>query len=154
MKPALLFLAKFVALTAPLVWLWRAGGLSAYHALFAPLASAIYGWLGCEGIATPARDRYINFVPFLTLMLLTPGLRARRRIGGIALGLALLFALHVAVNATADRDTQRLSALASLILDAAPFALWIALAREFARGLLPRRRADATPSHSARSADA
>jgi len=40
MKPAVLFLVKFVCLTAPLIWLWQVGGLSVYHAIYSPIASA------------------------------------------------------------------------------------------------------------------
>jgi hypothetical protein len=92
MKPALLFLVKFVCLTAPFVWLWQVGGLSAYYALYNPVANAVYEWLGLEGVSAPARDRYINLVPFLALMVLTPNLSTRRRLGGTAIGLLILFA--------------------------------------------------------------
>ena len=102
MKPALLFLIKFVCLTAPLIWLWLAGGLNLYHAVYSPIASAIYEWLGFEGVATPARTRYINLIPFLALMVLTPNLSTRRRLGGTAIGLVILFSMHIAVNLTAN----------------------------------------------------
>ena len=136
MKPALLFLAKFVCLTAPFVWLWQNGGLSVYHALYSPIAEAIYEWLGFEGVATPARDRYINLVPFLALMVLTPNLSTRRRLGGIAIGMLILFMMHIAVNLTANPKTLRLPWPVSLALDAAPFFLWIIIANEFVRNFM------------------
>jgi hypothetical protein len=136
MKPALLFLAKFVCLTAPFVWLWQIGGLSAYHALYSPIAEAIYECLGFEGVATPARDRYINLVPFLALMVLTPNLSTRRRIGGIAIGMLILFMMHIAVNLTANPRTLRLPWSVSLALDAAPFFLWVIIANEFVRDFM------------------
>ena len=120
MKPAVLFLVKFVCLTAPFIWLWQVGGLSVYHAIYSPIASAIYGLLGFEGVATPARDRYINIIPFLTLMALTPGLSKRRRFGGAAIGLLILFAMHIAANLTANPKTLQLPHLILLALDAAP----------------------------------
>jgi hypothetical protein len=153
MKPALLFLAKFIVLTAPLVWFWRVGGLSAYHSFYSPIANAIYEWLGFQGIATPARDRYINFVPFLTLMLLTPKLSVQRRLGGLAFGLVVLFLLHIAVNLTADPETLRLSQLVSLTLDAAPFFLWIVIARDFVRNLIPRSGANESERESGSGGD-
>ena len=136
MKPALLFLAKFVCLTAPFVWLWQNGGLSVYYALYSPIAEAIYEWLGFEGVATPARDRYINLVPFLALMVLTPNLSTRRRLGGIAIGMLILFMMHIAVNLTANPKTLRLPWPVSLALDAAPFFLWIIIANEFVRNFM------------------
>ena len=136
MKPALLFLTKFVCLTAPFIWLWRAGGLSLYHDLYSPIASLIYEWLGFEAVATPARDRYINFIPFLTLMVLTPKLSTRRRFGGPAIGLVVLFLMHIAVNLTADPETLQLPHLILLVLDAAPFFLRVVIANEFFRGFM------------------
>jgi len=136
MKPAVLFLVKFVCLTAPLIWLWQVGGLSVYHAIYSPIASAIYESLGFEGVATPARDRYVNIVPFLTLMALTPGLSKRRRFGGAAIGVVLLFLMHIAVNLTANPQTLQLPRLVLLAMDAAPFFLWIVIANEFVRGFM------------------
>ena len=136
MKPALLFLAKFVCLTAPFVWLWQIGGLSAYHALYSPIADAIYEWLGFEGVAAPARDRYINLIPFLALMVLTPNLSTRRRLGGTAIGLVILFTMHIAVNLTANPKTLRLPRSVALALDAAPFFLWVIIANEFVRNFM------------------
>jgi hypothetical protein len=149
MKPALLFLAKFVCLTAPFVWLWQMGGLSAYHALYSPAAEAIYEWLGFEGVATPARDRYINLVPFLALMVLTPNLSTRRRLGGIAIGLGILFMMHIAVNLTANPRTLRLPWPVSLALDAAPFFLWVIIANEFVSNFMKRGGANTDVEGSA-----
>jgi hypothetical protein len=142
MKPALLFLAKFVCLTAPFVWLWQVGGLSVYHALYSPIANAIYEWLGFEGVATPARDRYINMIPFVALMVLTPDLSTRRRLGGIAIGLMILFTMHIAVNLTANPVNLRLPWPVSLAVDAAPFFLWVIIANEFVRDFINWRDAD------------
>jgi len=144
MKPALVFLVKFICLTAPFIWLWQVWGLSVYHALYSPIANLIYESLGFEGVATPARDRYINFIPFLTLMILTPKLSARRRLGGTAIGLVILFSMHIAANLTAIPGSLRLPRLVSLALDAAPFFLWAAIANEFIRNFLRASTASAT----------
>ena len=149
MKPALLFLAKFVCLTAPFIWLWQIWGLSAHHALYSPIAEAIYEWLGFEGVATPGRDRYINFIPFLTLMILTPNLSRRRRLGGAAIGLVILFTMHIAVNLTANPKTMALPRTVRLMLDAAPFFLWVVIANEFVRDFLQSSGADANAEKSA-----
>ena len=151
MKPALLFLVKFVCLTAPFIWLWQVWGLSVYHALYSPIASAIYECLGFEGIATPARTRYINIIPFLTLMILTPNLSVRRRFGGAAIGLLTLFSMHIAVNLAANPRTLALPRLVSLILDAAPFFLWVVIAREFVRDFLQRGTASTVEKEPART---
>jgi hypothetical protein len=154
MKPALLFLVKFVCLTAPFVWLWQMGGLNVYHAVYSPIASAIYEWLGYEGVATPVRIRYINFIPFLALMVLTPNLTTRRRLGGAAIGLVILFSMHIAVNLTADPWTLALPRPISLSLDAAPFVLWVVIANEFVLNFMSGRAANAAVEESTESRDA
>ena len=153
MKTALLFLVKFICLTAPFVWLWQVGGLKAYHALYSPVADVIYGWLGFEGVATPARDRYINLIPFVALMVLTPKLSIRRRLGGTAIGLLLLFLMHIAVNLTANPATLRLPRWSSLILDAAPFFLWVVIANEFVRNFMSSVTVKTSKEGSAESGD-
>jgi hypothetical protein len=153
MKPALLFLAKFVCLTAPFIWLWHVWGLSVYHALYSPIANSIYEWLGFEGVAAPARTRYINLIPFLTLMVLTPKLSTRRRLGGTAIGLVVLFLMHIAVNLTADPETLQLPHLVLLVLDAAPFFLWVVIANEFIRDFMRRGTANAAVEGSPNTPD-
>ena len=153
MKPTLLFLAKFICLPAPLIWLWQAGGLKVYHILYSPIASAIYEGLGFEGVATPVRARYINFIPFLALMVLTPNLSIRRRLGGTAIGLLIIFSMHIAVNLTANPETLRLPRPVSLSLDAAPFFLWFIIANEFLRDFMRGRTADADVEGSAGNED-
>ncbi len=153
MKAALLFLVKFVCLTAPFVWLWQNGGLYIYHALYSPVADVIYGWLGFEGVATPARDRYINLIPFVALMVLTPKLSTRRRLGGIAIGLVVLCLMHIAINLTANPQTLRLPRRTSLILDAAPFFLWVIIANEFVLKFMKQATANATEEGPAEDGD-
>jgi len=153
MKAALLFLAKFVCLTAPLIWIWMIGGLNVYDAFYSPIADAIYGWLGFEGVQTPVRARYINFIPFLALMILTPGLSTRRRLGGTAIGLLILFSMHIAVNLTANPVTLRLPRWVSLSLDAAPFVLWVVIANQYVLGFVKRQAANAAVEGSAGSGD-
>jgi len=144
MKATLLFLVKFICLTAPFVWFWQVEGFRIYHALYSPIADAIYEWLGFEGVAAPARDRFINIIPFLALMVLTPQLSVRRRLGGIAIGLVILFAMHIAVNLTANPTTLKLPRWAAMVLDAAPFFLWVVIANEFVRNMMGRGFARAT----------
>ena len=153
MKPALLFLVKFVCLTAPCVWLWQNGGLSAYHAFYSPIASAIYEWLGFDDVAASARDRYINLIPFLALMVLTPNLSTRRRLGGTAIGLLILFSMHIAVNLTAIPPTLRLPRWVSLAMDAAPFFLWVIIANEFVRNFISGQIAIANTEPSPKNED-
>ncbi len=139
MKQTLLFLAKFVALTAPLTWLWQVWGRSAYTAFYGPVAHSIYAVLGFDRVPTPSRERFINYIPFLTLMLLTPRLSPRRRLLGTALGMVALFFLHIAANLTEAPRSHALPIGVSLGLDAAPLLLWVLIAHQFVRDLASRR---------------
>jgi hypothetical protein len=128
------FALKVVALTLPLTWLWVNGGRAWYGWSLAPVADAIYALLGLDGVTFFPRDRYINQVPFAALMLLTPGLSLRRRIGGLALGAIAIFAVQMLVNAIALRGESGATSLPaglSVLCDAAPFVLWAAIARDF-----------------------
>ena len=142
-------LLEAVALSLLLTWLWLAGGRSAYEAFFAETARPLLHALGVYALPdSPARRRFVSVVPFLVLMLVTPGLAGRRRLGGILLGIPLLFLGHVALVAvealahgprrsTADSFSTLLPA--ALFADALPFALWaIFCADVLVR--VPRRR--------------
>ena len=134
MRRLLWFALKVVALTVPLTWIWVSGGREWYGSSLAPLADAIYALLGLDGVTFFPRDRYINQVPFAALVLLTPGLSARRRFGGLALGVVAIFALQMLVNAIALRGSPAATSLPaglSILSDAAPFVLWALIARDF-----------------------
>jgi hypothetical protein len=142
MKPVLLALLKIAAVSAPLTWLWMEWGREAYGQLFVQLSLPIYGLFGLTSmIPDGARDRFINYLPFLILMIITPRLPLRRRIIGIAVGFVILFLSHVAFayianqavnpdNTINSRGFRKIVA-ANSFSDAMPFVLWIVLAKEW-----------------------
>ena len=144
----LLPLLEAVALSVLLTALWLAWGEAAYQAFFAESARPLLRALGVHALPdSPARRRFVSFVPFLVLMLVTPRLAWRRRLGGILLGIPLLFLGHVALVAiealshTARRPTgDSFSTLlpAALFADALPFVLWALFAADALRGLWRR----------------
>jgi hypothetical protein len=141
MRRLLWFALEVVALTAPLTWLWVHGGRELYASCLAPVADAIYAGLGLDGVTFFPRDRYINQVPFAALMLVTPGLGARRRFGGLAVGALAIFSLQMLVNALALRGSPGATSLPaglSILSDAAPFVVWAVIAREFVARIAQR----------------
>jgi hypothetical protein len=79
----------------------------------------------------------------------TPGLAWRRRLGGILLGVPLIFLCHVGLVAveslshTRHRPTPDSFSMvfpAAVFADAFPFALWALFASDVLRGLLARAR--------------
>ena len=160
MKQLLLLLLKTLAVSVPLTWLWIEWGQNAYGALFSQLALPIYSALGMTAhIPEGARDRFINYLPFLILMLITPSMSWKRRAGGIAVGFVAIFFAHVAFDyATSltdlpggqiDQRGMRGRVSANAFSDALPFVLWVLIAW----GALRERLSRWLPQLEARSND-
>jgi len=152
-------LIEFVVLTVPLTWLWVMWAQDAYVALFIRAADPILAWFGIEQLAhSPAEERFVNYVPFLVLMVITPGLSLRRRLGGIGIGFLLIFLCHIGVVAVEHlaHTKHRLTPdpfstvfPAAMFTDAFPFILWAILANRFVRQMfarvIPSPQGDAPP---------
>jgi hypothetical protein len=129
--------------SAPLTWLWITWGREAYGKLFLTLSLPIYGLFGVTDLVPEgARDRFINYLPFLILMLITPRLSWQRRVVGTVTGFVVIFLVHVlfvylvstAQDPTAaamTRDGFMRIVPANALSDSLPFALWVLIAREF-----------------------
>jgi hypothetical protein len=138
-------LAELAAVSFLLTALWLAGGQAAYESFFAEAARGVLDALGLSAVPdSPARRRFVSYVPFLALMVATPGLAWRRRLGGVLLGIPLIFLGHVALVAvealshTRHRPTADSFTLvfpAAMLCDALPFALWAIFASDALRGL-------------------
>jgi len=139
---ALLVLLEIVAVSAPLTWVWIQWGRDAYGELFLALSLPIYGLLGLTDlIPVGARDRFINYLPFLILMIVTPRLSLRRRVLGTLVGFLVIFCSHLvfvyaATQADAAGGARTPAGFmrivpANTLSDALPFALWVLIAREF-----------------------
>jgi hypothetical protein len=158
-KRVVLLALEVVAVTIPLTWLWLVWGREVYHGVFVQLAGPVPGWFGLPSyrlIAVP--QRFINYVPFLTLMIVTPRLSPARRVLGTIVGFGLIFLGHlafyvvsVAVYAEHGMTPRAISALFPLLLlsDSLPFILWAIIARGVLRDAVGR----ATRSVFARAED-
>lgn len=163
MNRLLLPLAKFVAVTAPLTWLWIEGGRDAYHAFFIDVTQpmlAWYGWPKSQLGSVP--QRFISYVPFLALMLITPRITMTRRFWGTAIGFGLLFLSHagfvlasIAAYTEYGETPQAIKAVfgVMLLLDSLPFVLWAVICwdviRDTIEGVSGKIFGDAeSPKHS------
>jgi hypothetical protein len=151
-RPAFKIALACVALTVPLTWLWVEGLEDLYARGFAWLAAPLLEPFGAAGgvAESPARKRFVSYLPFLVLVLVTPGLSARRRLLGLLAGIALIFLCHVglvAVEALAQtrarptRDAFSTVLPAALFADALPFILWAVIAQDVLRARFRRRAA-------------
>jgi len=155
MKQVLLFTLSFVALTILLTWAWVSGGDVLYAKALRPFAHEIYDWLGLTGRGSLVRTRFINIVPFTSLMLLTPRLNLRKRLVGLAIGWLVLALSHIALNgfAKASGATGQLPPVAALASDAMPFLLWSVFAREFVRDTMAHVRGTAPEENAAENTE-
>lgn len=156
MKRLLLLLLEFVVLSVPLTWVWIHWGKAHYvRGLFATLG-VVYDLLGLPPTGRGAGGvslRYVSQVPFVVLMAITPGIHLRRRLVGWAVGALLIFASHVALVLLTDvafASGRRVGVTILplvVLVDGLPLLLWIVLARDFLRGVVPGLGGD-TPSAS------
>ena len=149
-KRVVLLTLEVVAVTLPLTWLWLAWGREAYHGVFVQLAGPVPAWFGLPSyqlITVP--QRFINYVPFLALMIVTPRLSLARRVLGTLVGFGVIAVAHlafyvvsVAVYAEHGVTPRAMSALFPVLLlsDTLPFILWAIIARDVLRDAIARIR--------------
>ena len=130
MKRASLVVLGFIFISIGLTWFWNEWARAGYAQLLNAVAPPIYELIGFGDARVGAlRERYINFVPFVSLLLVTPGLTLRRRTIGLALGLFFIFVCHLALNLTELLQPGRaLPVVPSIVSDALPFLVWIVVA--------------------------
>ncbi len=150
MRRILLLLLEFVAVSAPLTWLWLRWGQAAYGELLFAAMDPVYDLFGATHVRrSPAGHRYLAYVPFLALMAITPGMALRRRLLSLLAGCGLIFLSHVLLTvavdvayARYDDSGEAASALFPFLLlaDGLPFLLWYLLFRGFLHSLVARAR--------------
>ena len=136
-----LILLEFIAITVPLTWWWLHGGLDIYYGIFQRLGFPLLQEMGVNTFSPGlVRDRMISFVPFIALMLITPGLSWGRRFGGLAAGILFIFLSHVLLAYWAWVSFERNGEVPSsmddffpgmLAVDAFPFVVWAIFANQF-----------------------
>ena len=146
-RPLFVFL-EFVVLSVALTWLWLAWAQEAYTIFFEWLAGPVLRAIGSGRVAnSPAEKRFISYVPFLVLMVITPSMSLRRRLTGTAVGILLIFLCHVGVVAVEHLAQTRYRPTsdpfstvfpAAMFTDAFPFVLWAIIAKDFVRETFAR----------------
>jgi hypothetical protein len=139
MKKALLVVLAFCVVSVLLTVAWNEWLVDAYAAVFRTIAPAVYGLLGADDTLVYARrGRYINFVPFVSLVVVTPGIALRRRLVGLLLGIVALVAAHLVLNWTAGFSPgPSLPVVPAIVSDTLPFLIWLVVAYPVLVGLVP-----------------
>jgi hypothetical protein len=143
-KRVLLFAAKFVLLTVPLTWLWMEWGRGAYGRFFSTSVGPLYELLDLQMGPGGARERYVNYIPFLALMFITPRLSWSRRLLGTLAGFLAIFSFHVIFSvwvqiayppgAPSTSSGFAIYLPAILLSDSLPLVLWALLCHDFVSG--------------------
>jgi hypothetical protein len=139
MKKSILIILAFCVISIGLTWFWNEWARTHYAHFLNAVAPSIYELIGFGDARVGAlRERYINFVPFVSLVLVTPGLTLRRRTIGLVLGLFSIFVSHLALNLTELLQPGRsLPIVPSIISDTLPFLVWIVVAYPVLKKYLP-----------------
>ncbi len=134
----LLLTFEFLAITVPLGWLWIEWGRNAYLKLFVTVAEPVFLFIGVTTLKPQlVIDHFINYVPFIVLMVITPKLSVKRRIVGIAVGITVLFLGHIGLMSLAYVATSNYGLTQKafsvlfpglLVNDSLPFILWAIIA--------------------------
>ena len=139
MKKAVLVILCFGVVSIGLTWIWNEWARVGYAHLFNWMAPPFYDLIGFEDARVVGlRARYINFVPFVSLVIVTPGIPLRRRLIGLALGVCSISLGHLLLNLT-ERLHPGLSLpiVPALVSDALPFLVWLVVAYPVVVKFLP-----------------
>ncbi len=140
MKKAVLIVLGFGVISIGLTWIWNEWARLAYGHFLVAVGRPIYDLIGFGDVRVAGlRERYINFVPFVSLVLVTPGITLRRRTIGLATGLIAISASHLALNLTGLLQPGGLSLpiVPALVSDALPFLVWLVVAYPVVVKFLP-----------------
>jgi hypothetical protein len=157
LRRLLLLLFLFFALSVPLAWLWLEWGVGRYVVFLLKILRVLHdavGWpftgKGAGGLSL----RFVNHIPFLVLVLLTPGLSARRRFWGALLGSLVITGMHLFMITLANaaflmgRGAVFKIFPFVLVMDGLPLLIWVVVARDFLRALVPGLREAPPPSET------
>ncbi|MFH0930953.1 MAG: hypothetical protein V1890_03330 [Candidatus Zixiibacteriota bacterium] len=142
MKEKLLpFILKFIALSLILFALWHWKGEYYYFLFFNSIVPPLLRLFGIELILSPLLvPLFYNFLPFISLILITRGLKPKEMLKKLSLGLFLiflwqillaeiLFLIHTRIENPAS-PAFALYFILTLLNYSIPFALWLILARK------------------------
>lgn len=108
-KRVLIFIAKFLGVSLPLFALWMvAGYFYIIPVLF--VAKSLVQIFGLQVSGLPmALDIFSSTIPFISLMVITKGLKLPKRVSKVGIGLLILFLWHIVASVglylmTADNE--------------------------------------------------
>jgi len=136
-----LFIAKFLLVSLPLFVLWYWKGQDLYISILDDsLYFFLHTLLGVNSDFTFPKDIFNNLIPFVSLMVITSGMKFKKRVTKLGWGLLILILAHVVLSkliyllcpepGVVSRWYEKLSVPFYLFSEALPFLLWILFARK------------------------
>jgi hypothetical protein len=136
-----LFIVKFLVVSLPLFVLWYWKGQDLYISI---LDNSLYFFfhtlLGVNSDFTFPKDIFNNLIPFVALMVITRGMKFKKRVTKLGWGLLILILAHVVLSkliyflspepGVVSKLYEKLSVPLYLFSESLPFLLWILLARK------------------------
>jgi archaeosortase B (VPXXXP-CTERM-specific) len=135
------FIAEFLLVSLPLFILWYWKGLDLYISI---LDDSLYFFfhtlLGVNSEFSFPKDIFNNLIPFVALMLITRGMKFKKRASKLGWGVLILILGHVILSklvyflnpepGVVSKLYEKLSVPLYLFSETLPFLLWILLARK------------------------
>jgi hypothetical protein len=146
-----LFIGKFVLVSIPLfaLWFWRGEGWY-LEFLRQSLTLLLVKIAGLNVLCFPApKPILINLIPFVSLMIITKGIKPKIRLSQIAQGLLILVVWHMILTEgvyllldcqATSPAYEKLSVPLYLFSGTLPFILWILFAHRQVAGLFLYRK--------------
>ena len=140
------FIVKFLLISFPLFALWYWKGQDQYLVLLNyALTFLLIKIAGFKIEYFPApKDIFNNLIPFVSLMIITRGIKLKTRVIWLVWGLLILIAWHMILTEVVyllgvDSPTyEKFSVPLYLFSETLPFFLWILIARKQVAGLFFR----------------
>jgi len=140
------FIVKFLLISVPLFALWYWKGQDQYLVLLNyALTFLLIKIAGFKIEYFPApKDIFNNLIPFISLMIITKGIRLKTRVIWLVLGIFILIAWHMILTEVVymlgvDSPTyEKFSVPLYLFSETLPFFLWMLIARKQMVGLFFR----------------
>ncbi len=137
------------------VWeFWIEWGRTVYLKLFVTVAEPAFLFIGVNELKPQlVIDHFINYVPFIVLMVITPKLSVKRRVVGIAAGIVMLFIGHIGLMSLAYAATSNYGLTQKafsvlfpgfLVNDSLPFILWAIIASGWLKEVIASARKSRT----------
>jgi hypothetical protein len=149
-KNLLIFFLSLVVISVVLTWFWFNGLQVRYALLFGPAAKFMFRQLGIHKSGLKlVIEHFTNIIPFIALCVALPGVKIKKRLTRLAIGLGILIVVHfimiIFVSAIYSTHSGSPTAYKYIfpiltINDALPLIIWFLFFSKEVVGLFKRKK--------------